>query len=103
MKYLPWFLCQENESFVEWNNVSTDVCNSEWVIKELRIERDLSFKLCVKSIDVNIGQYVRNIVPYKHYFDNLFSFLFNTLLPKGFVVDVDKTTSRDGTVVRIIT
>ena len=104
MKYSPpsWFLCQANESFVEWINVSTDVCNSERVIKEFRIERDLSFKLRVKSIDVNIGQYVRNIVPYKHCFDNLFSFLFNTPLCKGFVVDVDKkTTSRDGTVVGI--
>ena len=104
MKCLPpsWFLCQASESFVEWINVSTDVCHSEQVIKELRIERDLSFKLSVKSIDVNIRQYARNIVPYKHYFDNLFSFLFNTPLCKGFVVDVyKKTTNRDGKVVGI--
>lgn len=104
MHYLSpsWVLCQANESFVEWVNVTNDVCNTERIMKELKIGRDLSFKLSVKSEEVNIGQYVRDAVPYKHYFDNLFSFLLNAPLCKGFKVDVDKkTTNRDGTVVGI--
>ena len=87
---------------MEWVNVTNDVCNTERVMKELKIDRELSFKLRVKSEEVNIGQDVRNAVPYKHYFDNLFSFLLNAPLCKGFKVDVDKkTTNRDGTVVGI--
>ncbi|CAB4019725.1 Hypothetical predicted protein [Paramuricea clavata] len=83
-------------------NVTNDVCNTEQVMKEIKIDRDLLFKLCVKYEEVNIGQYLRNAVPYKHYFDNLFSFLLNAPLCKGFKIDVDKkTTNRDGTVVGI--
>ena len=49
-------LCQSNESFVEWVNVTNDVCNTGRIIKELRIERDLSCKLRVNSKQLNIGQ-----------------------------------------------